>query len=177
MAPRTSNLRIKFIPILMKRGPAFPLIDQKEFLAKTNIFLRGEAKETIKRELKSFTAGWSTTVNFSSRVTLNSSQLSILVFPKGQPGRNIWIWVSDGTKRKLRRAKKGPSLRFRSGYSPHTTRGGRKGGPGFAQGPFQFPTSVINSIEARNFETKVKDKVEERLQRKIRIIFKQAYKL
>ncbi len=116
-------------------------------------------------------------VEYPVKIGSSRRRADIVVFPKGQPGRNIWIWVSDGTKRKLRKARNFPSLRFRSGYSPHTSRGGRRGGAGFASGPLQYPISITNSIEARNFETQVKEKVEERLQRRIRTIFRRSYRL
>lgn len=81
--------------------------------------------------------------------------------PVGDPGADIWGWITNGTKGpyKIPKSPKPPgtALRFRWGgpgsYRPKTGLSGQYRGPGRATGPIRYFKQVTHpGIKPRNFE-------------------------
>lgn len=82
--------------------------------------------------------------------------------PEGEPGEDIWNWITNGTEGpyKIPKSPKPPgtALRFQwdgpGSYRPKTGRSGQYRGPGMSSGPIRFFKQIEHpGIKPRNFET------------------------
>lgn len=99
-------------------------------------------------------ANWKHKVDFQARKFLRVDMIWLNVFPTG-PNKQIWVWVSKGTKGPYPIPKAGPGfLSFKTGYKPKTRAPGKFGGPGIAVGPRVTGVMQVQhpGIEAREFE-------------------------
>lgn len=120
------------------------------------VYMRQVLKPQLKREMQRRVRNWKTPVHFAAVFSSGGDKLAQLtVFPRGE-GRDLWMWVSLGTRARTITAKNKPMLVFREGYDPKTAPGNRFGGPGKRFGPLRIQkTAQYPGIEARLFEENI----------------------
>lgn len=131
---------------------------------KTHPNWTGIVKE-VERELDSYVkprlldyprrivASWEHKPDFKAMKRVTKDAISVYVYPTG-PHRDIWQWVSRGTKPHIIRPKRAKVLAFPEIYEPRTTvRGPGYKGPGKSSGPTVFAKEVHHpGTKARHFE-------------------------
>src|SRR3990167_3687913 len=117
--------------------------------------LKGCVKRVLKDAFQKRTNNWSHRPEWVGRFAYQYLKYghdpSMTVFPRGS-NRDIYVWVSRGTRGRVITAVKAPMLRYRI-YTPKTKVSNSYGGPGTYYGPIKKAKSVYNpGIEARHFE-------------------------
>jgi hypothetical protein len=113
-----------------------------------------EVKPHYIERFKEVIADWKHKPEFKSRKFIKTDSISVDVYPAG-PHKDIWKWVSRGTKGPYPIPKAGPRyLAFQLGYQPRTRPRGKFGGPGKATGPWIRGVMQVQhpGIKAREFE-------------------------
>jgi len=113
-----------------------------------------EVKPHYVKRFKEVVADWDHKPEFKSRKFIKTNSISLNIFPAG-PNKDIWKWVSGGTKGPYLIPKAGPGfLAFQLGYQPRTKPKGQYGGPGKATGPWVRGVMQVEhpGIKAREFE-------------------------
>lgn len=97
---------------------------------------------------------WQTRVEFAARKYFDSNALRLTVHPT--VGKEIWGYVSQGTRPHVI-VPKGPwPLQFKTGYKPKTLPPAKFGGPGIATGPMVAAWKVQHpGSEGREFEKNI----------------------
>ena len=107
--------------------------------------LRAEGVDQGK-ELKKTVTGWKgDKPKFESLIGLDSQGASVATGPTGSDkGVQKWVWLDEGTRAHVIRARRARRLRFRSGgFRAKTSVGKFESGAGrAASGPYRFPLSV-----------------------------------
>lgn len=122
--------------------------------------LKGVVKQTLKSAFEKRTGNWGHRPEWVGRFAYEYMRYghdpSMTVFPRGS-ARDIYTWVSRGTRGRVITAVNAPMLRYRH-YTPRTTASNTYGGPGTYYGPIKKAKSVWNpGIEARHFEEHIID--------------------
>jgi len=106
-------------------------------------------------------ADWKHKVEFKARKYITNDSIKLAVYPTG-PNKEIWVYVSEGTRRHTIRARNAPVLAFMWGgvgsYRPKTKPGSGIAGPSFrglgkvVGGEMHFPREVHHpGSEGRHF--------------------------
>jgi hypothetical protein len=153
-------LAVRFEPILPK-DLDFPSKQFERFKKTAVSVMNSNTKPGVKRELSKFTRGWRTRVDFSSAVARRPDRIFITIFPRGQPGRRVWEWVSEGTDPHSISPGELGYLAI-ADYDPFTRPGGVFGGPGARSDDVWFVSRPVWNlgIEAREFEKHAADSYE-----------------
>lgn len=177
---------IKIIPILPKNKD-FPMNQWATFEKLLEVYMRGKLANDLKKDMDKTTEKWSHAPTMSTRFTRPHRDFWLTVLPSG---RNTLLWkrVSRGTKPHMIVArgivgKKGyfgrpgkVELVFPREYDPHTTPGGKTGGPGRRYGDIVRVPSVSHpGIEPRHFEEHIIAKRKNGIVRSIALIARQAF--
>jgi len=115
---------------------------------------------TVKPELLTYftrvTDLWEHQVAFQARKRVTDRGITLYVFPTG-PNKDLWTWITKGTRKRDIVPRTKPYLRFRLDYKPRTRRGYKYRGPGKAIGPWVTVKKVKDhEIKAREFEKHIK---------------------
>ena len=116
--------------------------------------LDAEVKPHLVGEFDKVVADWDHKPEFKARKFIRGDRIWVNIFPAGI-FKQIWKWVSGGTKGPYKIPKGGPGyLAFRTGYVPRTRPVGKFGGPGKATGAWRRGVMQVThpGIEARKFE-------------------------
>lgn len=116
--------------------------------------LDNEVKPHFIQRFDMVVANWDHKVDFRARKFLRTDKIWLNVFPTG-PNKQIWVWVSKGTRGPYPIPKRGPGfLAFKTGYKPKTKPVGKFGGPGIFTGDTVMGVMQVQhpGIEAREFE-------------------------
>lgn len=109
-------------------------------------FLNALRKEgTVHRQaLKPTVSNWKEKPTFESKVGLDrKGNASVITFPTGnKKGVQRFVWTDLGTAAHTIRARRAPSLRFRTGFRAKTTPGSFSSGPSRRFGPWRRPQVV-----------------------------------
>ena len=142
----------------------YPLDRWDRFERQATWYLKTHAGPMLRRDFELKVQGWSHKPRFSQKVKRNiSGKIQLDVFPTGL-NTKIYAGVTLGTRARTIHAKRVPRLRFQRDYTPHTTPGGRVGGPGLKSGPWISKKSVQHpGIAARKFEEAIAKKREKKL--------------
>lgn len=102
---------------------------------------------------KKIVADWDHQPEFKARKRVTKDSISVYAYPSG-PYKDIWYWVSRGTKPHPIEPVNAPALAFPSIYTPHTQpRGPSYGGPGKSSDATVFALHVDHpGTKARKFE-------------------------
>ena len=114
-----------------------------------------EIKPHFVKEFDKVVANWKHNPEFKASKKITADIITVNVFPS--KFKDIWSYVTKGTRPHKIRAKRARTLAFNWGgkgsYSPKTRPGGKYGGPGRSSGPMIFPFEVNHpGSEAREFE-------------------------
>jgi hypothetical protein len=118
-----------------------------------------EVKPHFIQRFKMVVANWKHQVDFQARKFFRPDEIRLNVFPAGE-NKQIWIWVSGGTKGPYPIPKAGPGfLAFKTGYKPKTKSPGKFGGPGIFTGSTVKGVMQVQhpGIEAREFERIIRE--------------------
>ena len=119
-----------------------------------------EVKPHFIDRFKMVVSNWEHKVDFQAKKYLTSDYTKLYVYPTGA-NKQIWAWVSGGTKGPYKIPKSGPGLlSFRTGYKPKTKAVGKFGGPGVFTGARVTGIMQVKQhpgIEAREFEKTIMD--------------------
>lgn len=119
--------------------------------------LDGEVKPYFISKFDAVVADWEHRVDFKGRKFIRVDKIWVNVFPAGE-NKQIWIWVTLGTRPHVIEPRNAPVLAFQLGYQPHTRPIGKYGGPGQATGEWAFARRVNHpGGAARLFEKTIKD--------------------
>lgn len=124
--------------------------------------LDNEVKPHFLNAFKRVVSNWAHKVDFEARKFIRDNKIWLDVFPVGE-NKDIWKYVTEGTRAHIIRAKNAPSLAFLWGgqgsYKPKTAPVGKFGGSGtVVGGVMHFPQEVQHpDSEAREFEKVIKD--------------------
>lgn len=122
--------------------------------------LRGKVAKMIRKEMLKTVRGWEHSPEFRSQVS-GSRNVVLTVYPAGQYGKR-WSWIDQGTKSRTIVPKRKRNLAFQPDYSPKTTPGGRRGGPGAYSGDYVRTRKVSrHSIAARGFREKIVEDIQD----------------
>ncbi len=114
-----------------------------------------EVKPHFIEQFDDIVADWDHKVTFEGRKYIGPDDIRVAVYPTG-PHKQIWKWVTGGTKPHIIRAKNAPVLAFQLGYVPRTSPGGGYGGAGRATGDMAYAKEVRHPGTApREFEKHV----------------------
>lgn len=143
-------------PKASKPGPVFDKI-----LSAVENEMRANSKDIIKREMGKRVKNWGTKPEFAGRYSRIGGVVgSMYVFPRGggmtlsgASGRDLWTFVSLGTRDRPIVPRNKPQLIFRRGYKARTAPGNVYGRSSSRFGPVIKTTLVRHhSIKARKFE-------------------------
>lgn len=127
-------------------------LDIKEVRQYMEDFLEGDVKPHLIKAHERIVADWDHKPDFKGRKYVDADSLRITVHPDG-PNKDIWKWVTGGTRPHVIEAKNAPFLVFATGYIPHTKPGGIYGGPGRAYGDIRRKERVDHpGTKPRRFE-------------------------
>ena len=137
--------------------------------------LDGEVKPHFLKIFNGIVAPWTTPVTFKARKFISSDSIRVNVFPTGS-GKEIYTYVTKGTRPHKIIAKNAPALRFRTNYASRTRPGSiSSNGPGKATGPWRATISVDHpGNEARNFEGQVLDQEQTYFSRTVENAFRRG---
>jgi len=122
--------------------------------------MEAEVKPHFIQRFKGVVSNWKHAVDFKARKYIQADSIRLNVYPAG-PNKQIWIWVSGGTKGPYpipKHPSPGRRLAFKWGgpgsYKAKTGTGGKIGGPGVVVGgSMHYPRQVKHpGIKAREFE-------------------------
>jgi hypothetical protein len=170
-------LAVRFEPILPK-DLDFPSKQFERFKKTAVSVMNSNTKPGVKRELSKFTRGWRTRVDFSSAVARRPDRIFITIFPRGQPGRRVWEWVSEGTRENYPISPGELGYLAIADYQPFTRPGGVFGGPGSRSDDVGFVTRTVPhpGIEAREFEKHAADSYEDEFGREMTLALRLSNK-
>jgi hypothetical protein len=132
-----------------------------------------EAGKILKRDHEKVVAQWDHKVKFGYVYRVNGSEISANVYAYGANAK-IWFFVNDGTKPHIIRPKKSKYLKFQTGYSPRTAKGGF-GGPGKATGGWVSAKEVHHpGNQARDFTLQIVNRARPRFRRLTEAAFQKA---
>lgn len=132
-----------------------------------------EAGKIVKRDHERVVAQWDHKVKFGYVYDVSGNEISANVYAYGA-NKKIWFWVNYGTKPHIIRPKKKKFLKFQTGYSPRTARGGF-GGPGKAFGGWVSAKEVHHpGIRAREFTKDITNRARPRFRRLTEAAFRKA---
>lgn len=121
--------------------------------------IRSEVATHFISKFNDIVNNWEHKPEFNSKPTVSSDIIAIAIYPVGE-NKDIWKFVSGGTKEHLIFPKRAKSLRFVGGgvYIPKTAKG-VYGGPGIVRGGEVIYAKAVKhpGNEAREFEKYVKD--------------------
>lgn len=136
--------------------------------------LEKKIKPRLIREHEKIVADWDHKPTFKGRKYLDEDSVRITVHPDG-PHKDIWYWVTGGTRPHVIRARNAPFLVFATGYIPHTSPGGGYGGPGEAKGDVVSKKQVDHpGIKARKFEEHIARKFNSWFKRSVENAWRRA---
>jgi len=124
--------------------------------------LDNEVKPHFIDAFKRVVANWDHKVDFQARKFIRVDKIWLNVFPVGD-NKDIWTFVTKGTRPHPIRSKSGGALAFLWGgpgsYKPKTAPVGKFGGPGTVSGGVMHFPQVVNhpGSEAREFEKTIKE--------------------
>lgn len=131
-----------------------------------------EVKPRFLKQFQAIVADWEHKVKFASKKYIGSDGIWIVVYPTGKH-KQIWEWVTGGTRAHPISARNKPYLVFQLGYIPHTAPGGGYGGEGRAVGEWRKKQSVQHPGTApREFEKHIARRNELWFRRKMETIWK-----
>jgi hypothetical protein len=115
---------------------------------------------TVKPQLLTYftriTDLWKHKVAFQARKRITAQGITLYVYPTG-PNKDLWTWITKGTRKRDIVPRTKPYLRFRLGYKPRTGRGYKYRGPGKAIGPWVTVKKVKgHKIKPREFEKHIR---------------------
>jgi len=161
--------QIRIDGILPKRSD-LPLARLQVIDAAIEVTLRGQVKDILKGAMEARVKNWKTKPGFSGRFSRPTADVfSMYVFPRstgGQPnGRQLWTWITQGTRARPIFARRAPMLSIREGYIPKTKKGAWYGGPGVYTGGVRYAPAAFKypGIQARDFEADIKKETEDRI--------------
>ena len=120
-----------------------------------------EVKPHFVKEFDKVVANWKHNPEFKGMKKITADKITVSIFPS--KFKDIWGYVTKGTRPHIIRAKNARTLAFKWGgkgsYSPKTRPGGKFGGPGTSSGPMIFPKRVKHpGSKAREFEKVIAQK-------------------
>ena len=97
-----------------------------------------------RKELSKTVTTWDNKPTFKSKISLDRRiGASVHTFPTGtEKAVNRWEWTDEGTKPHTITARRAPSLRFQSGYTPRTSPKKFSSGASRRFGAWQRPVSI-----------------------------------
>lgn len=130
--------------------------------------LKGKVAGLLEQEFKRRTQGWKHNVSFTTKFVNKTTQMYIDVGPDG-PNKDIWVFVSGGTKPHWIKPVRAPSLLIKKGYHSRTDVDDVFGRPAYYAGSiFRMPKGVgvgHPGVVGREFERHIVDKNEEKIAR------------
>jgi len=137
--------------------------------------LRTEGK-VIVAELDKTTRTWKgDKPTFKFELSFAGGDVTLLIGPGGNThGAQKWVWLNEGTKPHIIRARNAPLLRFRTTFVPKTKVGVFASGPGRIAPPWRSTFSVNHpGNAAREWSSKIV----QRRKKKFRVTILQAAKV
>lgn len=145
---------------------AFRTIRSRQKFARA-LEVKKELEQTLDRVVKPHfieafkrvVVNWKNKPEFKARKFIQADLIKVNVFPAGEH-KNIWIYVSGGTKPHIITAKRAPLLVFEAGrYVPKTAPVGKFGGPGVVRDGQVVRKRSVNhpGSEPREFEKVIRD--------------------
>jgi hypothetical protein len=132
-----------------------------------------ETGRILQRDHQKVVAQWKHQPKFSYTYKARANLIVANVYAYGTH-KKIWFYVNYGTKPHVIRPKKSKFLKFQTGYSPRTARGGF-GGPGKAFGPWVSTKEVHHpGSEARDFTAMISKRAAPRFRKRIEQAFRKA---
>lgn len=119
--------------------------------------LRAEG-EDIKKELEKTTATWEgSKPTFEIEVDVSGGNAVVLIGPGGNTeGAQKWVWLDEGTKPHVIKAKNVPNLVFRTNFTPKTKVKTFASGRGSISPPWRATPQVKHpGIEAREWSKEI----------------------
>ena len=119
---------------------------------------------------------WDHKVRFEVKRKIEPGYRIVKILATG-PHESLWLWVDQGTKAHVIKAKTAPYLRFRTGYSARTARVARANvGTGQATGGW-VQTEEVNhpGTEAREFSQDILDKLKPPLHERVQDAVTRGY--
>jgi hypothetical protein len=128
--------------------------------------------QIVKKELDKTTATWKgAKPTFEIAIGLTGTDAIVLIGPAGnQEGAQKWVWLDEGTKAHIIRAKNVPNLIFRDGrgFTPKTKVKTFSSGPGANTGPWVKKKQVTHpGIDARQWSVEIVKRRKKRFTRSI----------
>ena len=126
--------------------------------------LDGEVKPHFIDEFDKVVANWKHKPTFKGRKFITADALSVTIYPEGAKSKEIYGYVTKGTRPHVIRAKNVPYLVFMWGgpgsYKSKTAPGGKFGGPGIVVGGELTVRRQVNhpGNAARDFEGVIRKK-------------------
>lgn len=149
------------------------LVEADKTLRKELKKVAQDTARVLKRDHERVVANWSHKVKFGYIYQVDKNLISANIYAYGA-NRHIWFFVNDGTKPHIIRPKRAKFLKFRTGYSPRTARGGF-GGPGTSSGPWVSAAQVRHpGSAARNFTADISKRAAPRFRRETEKAFRKA---
>lgn len=155
-----------------------PTIDMKKVERELRDTLQRQVKPDILEAFESTVRTWKTPVKFRAGVFVGGDEISVNVFPSGNPGAQIWAWLDEGTRRHyVAPRRRGGVLAFQPAYEAKTVPGLVGSGPGGASGPFAFSRGHwVSGIPARKWTQKIAQAARRDYSRKIENALRRAVK-
>jgi hypothetical protein len=119
--------------------------------------LRAEGR-IIKKELEKTTATWKgAKPTFEIAIGLTGQDAIVLIGPAGNPeGAQKWVWLDEGTRPHVIRAKNAPNLVFQTGFTPKTKVKTFSSSAGSSSPPWRATKQVKHpGIEARQWSKEI----------------------
>lgn len=154
-----------------------PTIDMRKVERELRDTLQREVKPDVLDAFEATVKTWTTKVNFKAGVFVGGDEISVTVFPSGEPGARIWGYLNDGTRAHYVAPRKARALRFRTGYTAKTAPGLVGSGPGGGSGGFAFSRGhMVSGIQARKWTQKIAQGARRDYRRKIENALRRAAK-
>lgn len=131
--------------------------------------LEAEVKPGLVKRFEIVVMNWDTAVQFSARKSITLNLIAVYIFPTA--GKDVWGYVTGGTRAHSITARRGKTLAFMWGgpgsYKPKTKPPGKIGGPGTVMGgTMHFPVSVWHpGTEGREFEKTITEEFQPEFRR------------
>lgn len=119
--------------------------------------LRKEGR-VVKKELEKTTATWKgDKPAFKIAIGLTGTDAIVLIGPAGNiEGAQKWVWLDEGTKAHIIRAKNAPNLVFKTQFTAKTKVKTFSSGPGSSNPPWRATKQVKHpGIEARQWSSEI----------------------
>ena len=132
-------------------------IKAPEIKAALGVTLDTVVKRRFLIRFRRVVGNWKHKPVFQARKFITMEYLKVNVFPTG-PNKQIYKWVTDGTKAHVIKARNAPALAFQLGYKPKTRPVGQYGGMGVATGKRVYAQEVHHpGTKPREFERAIKE--------------------